>query len=130
MRLSYFLTCCSLFLLLSVQPANAVVHIKSGAKIERNAEGATTLSKKELKKEQRKQRKEFKKGLKAQIKQFRQENDTDLLLLVILAVLLAPLAMYIYEGSATNRFWISLLLWLIFILPGMIYTLVVILGEN
>lgn len=130
MRLSYILACCSLFLLLNVQPANAVVHIKSGAKVERSAEGETTLSKKELKKEQRAQRKAFKKKLKAQLKQLRQENDTDLLLLVILAILLAPLAMYIYEGSATNRFWISLLLWLIFILPGVIYTLVVILGEN
>ena len=130
MRLSYLLACCSLFLLLNVQPAHAVVHIKSGAKVERSAERETTLSKKELKKEQRAQRKAFKKKLKAQLKQLRQENDTDLLLLVILAVLLAPLAMYIYEGSATNRFWISLLLWLIFILPGMIYTLVVILGEN
>ncbi|MCB0592545.1 MAG: YqaE/Pmp3 family membrane protein [Lewinellaceae bacterium] len=130
MKLPYLLACCGLFLLLNVQPAYAVVHIKSGDKVETNAEGKTALSKKELKKVKRQQRKQFKKALKAKLKEFRQENDTDLLLLVILAILLPPLGMYIYEGSATDRFWISLLLTLLFFLPGVIYTLVVILGEN
>ena len=130
MKLSYLLACCGLFLFLNVQPAHAVVHIKSGDKVETNVEGKTALSKKELKKAKRQQRKQFKTALKAKLKEFRQENDTDLLLLVILAILLPPLGMYIYEGSATDRFWISLLLTLLFFLPGVIYTLVVILGEN
>ena len=53
----------------------------------------------------------------------------DLLLLVIIAILLPPLAMALYDGI-TSRFWISLLLTLLFYLPGLIYTLVIILGEN
>jgi uncharacterized membrane protein YqaE (UPF0057 family) len=50
-------------------------------------------------------------------------------LLVILAILIPPLAMALYDGIS-NRFWISLLLTLLFFVPGMIYTLVVILGDN
>ncbi|MEM1119998.1 MAG: YqaE/Pmp3 family membrane protein [Bacteroidota bacterium] len=51
------------------------------------------------------------------------------MLLVILAILIPPLAMGLYDGI-TNRFWISLLLTLLFYVPGLIYTLVVILGGK
>ncbi|NUO01115.1 MAG: YqaE/Pmp3 family membrane protein [Saprospiraceae bacterium] len=60
----------------------------------------------------------------------KQGASDDLLLLIILAILLPPLAMFIYEDGATGRFWISLLLTLLFYLPGLIYTLVVILGDK
>jgi len=130
MRSFYFLACCSLFLLLNIQPAHAVVHIKPEAKVERNATGEAALSKKELKKENRQQRKQFKSALKAKLKELRQAGDTDLLLLVIVAILLPPLAMFIYEDGITNRFWISLLLTLLFYVPGLIYTLVIILGGK
>ncbi|MCB9300358.1 MAG: YqaE/Pmp3 family membrane protein [Lewinellaceae bacterium] len=56
--------------------------------------------------------------------------DDSLLLLVLVTILLPPLGMYLYEGAATNRFWISLVLWLLFYVPGLIYTLYVILSEN
>ncbi len=52
--------------------------------------------------------------------------STNTLLLIIVAILLAPLAMFLYEGAATKRFWISLLLWFLFILPGIIYTIFII----
>lgn len=55
--------------------------------------------------------------------------DVSTLLLVIIAILLPPLAMALYDGIST-RFWISLLLTLLFYLPGLIYTLVVILGGK
>lgn len=55
-------------------------------------------------------------------------SDTELLLLVILAILLPPLAVFLYEGSITINFWISLILTLIFWLPGIIFALVIILG--
>ncbi|MCB0584864.1 MAG: YqaE/Pmp3 family membrane protein [Phaeodactylibacter sp.] len=129
MRLSYVLICCSLFLLSGLQPAQATVHIKSGAKVERTVEGEKALSKKELRKKKRQQRKQFKKQLKEKLKELRRASDTDLLLLVIIAILLPPLAMALYDGI-TSRFWISLLLTLLFYLPGLIYTLVIILGEN
>lgn len=38
--------------------------------------------------------------------------DGKTILLVILAIILAPLAVFIYEG-ASNRFWITLILWLV-----------------
>lgn len=55
-------------------------------------------------------------------------NDSELLLLVILAILLPPLAVFLYEGSITINFWLSLILTLIFWLPGIIFALVIILG--
>lgn len=78
------------------------------------------------KKEKKQQRKEIKKA----IKDYKDNKDagTNTLLLVIVAILLPPLAMGIYEGGLTTRFWLSLLLTLLFYLPGLIYTLVVILG--
>lgn len=127
MKLPYLITLCTLFLFLGIQPAQAVVHIKAETKVETGVEETTALSKKERRKQKRLQRKAFKKDLKAKLKQFRQENDTDLLLLVLITILLPPLGMYLYEGAVTNRFWISLLLTLLFYVPGLVYTLIVIL---
>ena len=80
------------------------------------------------KKEKRAKKKEMRKELKETIKNIKKGQDTELVLLVILAVLIPPLAMALYDGI-TNRFWISLLLTLLGILPGIVYTLIVILGE-
>ena len=54
------------------------------------------------------------------------EPSTNTILLIILALFLAPLAMLLYEGAATTRFWISLLLFFLFILPSVIYTIYII----
>lgn len=59
-----------------------------------------------------------------------QATDTNLLLLIIISILIPPLGMFLYEGDITNRFWISLLLTLLFYVPGLVYTLVVILGGK
>lgn len=58
------------------------------------------------------------------------EADTNTLLLVILAILLPPLAVYLHQGEINNKFWISLLLTLLFWVPGVIYALIVILGNG
>ena len=50
----------------------------------------------------------------------------DEVLLVILAILLPPLAVYLLEGLTTN-FWIDLILTLFFWLPGIIFALYLIL---
>lgn len=76
---------------------------------------------KEIKKEMR----EFKAHKKAG-----EEPSTNTLLLVILAILLPPLAVFLHQGEINNKFWISLLLTLIFWLPGVIYALIVILGNE
>ncbi len=57
--------------------------------------------------------------------------DTDTLLLVILAILLPPLAMYLYEGENwTSRCTLNLILTLLCGLPDIIHALVVILGGK
>ena len=86
-----------------------------------------------LSKKERKVRiKEAKKELKAYKKEKRngQEPSTNTLLLVILAILLPPLAVYLHQGEINNKFWISLLLTILFWLPGVIYALIVILGAD
>jgi uncharacterized membrane protein YqaE (UPF0057 family) len=85
------------------------------------------LSKKEKKsriKEVKKELKDFKKAKK----QGKAASDNTILL-VILAILLPPLAVYLHQGEINSKFWISLLLTLLFWLPGVIYALVVILGD-
>ncbi len=54
--------------------------------------------------------------------------STNTLLLVILAILLPPLAVYLHQGTINGKFWLSLLLTLLFWLPGVIYALIVVLG--
>lgn len=58
------------------------------------------------------------------------DADSNTVLLAILAILLPPLAVFLYEGEINNRFWISLLLTIIFWIPGVIYALILILGGN
>ena len=74
------------------------------------------------------------KDVKKQIKAFKKdqqagkEPSTNTLLLVILAILLPPLAVYLHQGEINTKFWISLILTLLFWLPGVIYSLIVVLG--
>ena len=71
------------------------------------------------------------KEVKAYLKEYKKENknsdaDTDKLLLIILAILLPPLAVYLHENSFNTKFWISLILTCFFWIPGIIYALIVI----
>lgn len=56
------------------------------------------------------------------------DASTNTVLLAILAILLPPLAVFLHENALNSRFWISLLLTLLFWLPGVIYALIVVLG--
>lgn len=56
------------------------------------------------------------------------EPTTNTLLLAILAILLPPLAVYLHEGTINTKFWISLVLSILFWLPGVIYALIVVLS--
>lgn len=58
------------------------------------------------------------------------EPSTNTLLLVILAILLPPLAVYLHEGEINGKFWLDLILSLIFFVPGVIYALIVVLGDS
>ncbi len=76
------------------------------------------------------------KEVKKEIKHFKAEKknsaapSTNTLLLVILAILLPPLAVYLHQGEINNKFWISLLLTILGFLPGIIYALIVVLGAD
>ncbi len=87
---------------------------------------------KNLSRAERKERlKEVKKELKEykKLKKSGAEPSTNKVLLVILAILLPPLAVYLHQGEINSKFWISLLLTLLFFIPGVIYALLVVLGE-
>jgi uncharacterized membrane protein YqaE (UPF0057 family) len=90
----------------------------------------------EFKSLSRKEKKERIKELKKEVKKFKEakrsgaEPSTNTLLLVILAILLPPLAVYLHQGEINNKFWISLILTLLFWIPGVIYALIVVLGAD
>jgi uncharacterized membrane protein YqaE (UPF0057 family) len=96
----------------------------------------------------RKEKKSRFKEMKKAIKEFKEQKkagsdvSTDTLLLVLLALFIPPLAVYLHEGETNNRFWISVLLTILGLLlfsftpvlflgtlPGIIYALIVILGD-
>ena len=69
-----------------------------------------------------------------QVKQLRKAThhvkaDDSKLLYIIIALFIPPLAVALYEGSITSHFWISLLLTFLFFIPGLIYSILVILDQ-
>ncbi len=111
-----------------ILPASPATEEPSPAAVKAAIEGFKSLPKAERKlkiKELRKELKKFKVAKKAG-----NEPSTNTVLLVILAILLPPLAVYLHEGVINKRFWISLILTLLFWLPGIIYALIIILGDK
>lgn len=94
-------------------------------------------------KERRYRLKEAKKAIreyKAAKRKNADDADVHTLLLVILALILPPLAVYLHQGEANNKFWITTLLFVLgllgaftigwyLILASIIYALIVILGA-
>jgi uncharacterized membrane protein YqaE (UPF0057 family) len=85
------------------------------------------LSAKERKSRIKEAKKAVKK-LKAQKRKAAEPIVTNQLLLVIITILLPPLGVYLHQGEINSKFWISLLLTLLFYIPGLVYSLVVVLG--
>lgn len=56
------------------------------------------------------------------------DASTNTLLYAILAILLPPLAVGLHEHALNGKFWLSVLLTLLFWLPGVVYALVVVLS--
>lgn len=54
--------------------------------------------------------------------------STNQVLLGILCVILPPLAVGLHQGELNGKFWLSVLLTLLFWLPGIIYALIVVFG--
>ena len=83
-----------------------------------------SLSKKEQKlrvKEAKKQVKVFKKEKKTN-----RSASVEMWLLIVLAILLPPLAVYLHQGEINTKFWLSILFWFLFIIPGIIFALLVV----
>lgn len=89
----------------------------------------TPAERRAYKKAQKQEMKEAIKQYKQDVKSGARDADTNTLLLVILAILLPPVAVLVHQGELNNKFWISLLLTLLFYLPGLIYALLVIFGN-
>jgi uncharacterized membrane protein YqaE (UPF0057 family) len=83
------------------------------------------LSKKERKARIKEAKKEIRKYKRSADKGEASDNTV---LLAILCILLPPLAVYLHQGEINNKFWISLILTLLFWLPGIIYALIVVFG--
>jgi uncharacterized membrane protein YqaE (UPF0057 family) len=98
-----------------------------------------------LKSMPKKERKEKLKEAKKEIKKFKaarkagKEADTNTLLLVILALLLPPLAVYLHQQETNTKFWVTLLLFLLgiagafffswlLIFASVVYALIIILS--
>lgn len=79
----------------------------------------------------RAQRQEVKAAIKAhkQAKKSGQSVADDELLIIIITILLPPLGVALYEGEINGKFWLSLLLTLLFYVPGLIYSLLVVTGN-
>ena len=96
---------------------------------------AVKAAMKDFKSLARKERKARIKEAKKLFKEYRADKkagkkaETDIVLLAILAILLPPLAVYLKEGEINSKFWISLILTLIFWIPGVIYALLVVFDE-
>lgn len=133
MRRSIFMLLLSLALYLPVVNATVIVPAPASGTPDSATVKSAVAEFKNISKSERKSRirlaKDELKAFKAAKKAGR-ETDTNTLLLVILAILLPPLAVYLHQGEINTKFWISLLLTLIFWLPGIVYALIVILGDN
>ena len=146
MRLKFLSLLAFLILTTSVNYSSAAVIAPSStnavepdpAKVKAAIAEFKSLSKKERKvmaKESKKELKAYKAAKKAGM-----EPSTNTVLLVILAILLPPLAVYLHQGEINTKFWITLVLWLLAfaafvwvawlpLLASIIYSLFVVLGN-
>lgn len=83
------------------------------------------------------EKKERIKEAKATIKQYKKdkrsgrtsgESDMSLFLLILITILLPPLGVYLHEGQINTKFWLAVVLTLLFYFPGLIYGLIVVLS--
>ena len=94
----------------------------------REAAHEATLSKKEARKTLKEAIRNSRKVGKNQSHPESPMDDDTLMISMILAIILPPLGVAVWENDITSHFWIALLLTLLFYLPGLIYALYIILS--
>jgi uncharacterized membrane protein YqaE (UPF0057 family) len=123
------LTCTAALLLITpifAASLPAPVPVESHPDVAKQAAASFHALSKREKRARVKEVKQYLREVKA-AKRAGQAPSDDTILLVILAILLPPLAVYLHQGEINTKFWISLVLTLLFWLPGVIYALVVVL---
>ncbi len=108
----FLLGFCFALMMPSVQAGSAGTATLANLGIEETT-SAPSLDKKELRKQVRALRKASK-------------DDSDVLEIVA-ALVIPPLGVYLHEGDINNKFWIDLVLCLLFWFPGVVYALLVVL---
>lgn len=123
---------CSLLmtaLVFSASPLQTSASLTPGGEPDPATVKAALAEFKSLSKQEKKQRiKNVKKELKV-LKKEKKSNksaNVEMWVLIVLAILLPPLAVYLHQGEINGRFWLSILLWFCFIIPGVIYALLVV----
>lgn len=112
---------------LAVKPTNIADSTSVEKTLDESIQSFQSLSKKE-----RKQRiQDAKKAVKEwKAAKAAGASSDDHVLAIIFAILIPPVGVLIKEkGQVTNKFWISLLLTLLFWLPGAIYSVLVVTGN-
>ena len=116
-------------LVASTLPATTVKSPKAISEVEKVTAPVSTITEAEalaLAKERvNNMTKAEKKELKKEMKEVMRQSSTVSIVEIILAILLPPLAVFLHDGLGTT-FWISLLLTLLFWIPGVIYALLVV----
>jgi len=123
--------------LMSVKAASSSEVIKEAAVAvsPEPAVGSLQEAMKEFKNLSKRERKARISEAKKAIKQFKAEKKAgtapvaSTLVQVIFAILIPPLGVYLHEGEINNKFWLDLLLTILFFIPGLIYALIVVLGT-
>ena len=75
------------------------------------------------------------KEVKKQVKVFKKEKkenksaNVEMWVLILLSILLPPLAVYLHQGEINGKFWLSILLTILFWVPGVIYAILVVTGS-
>lgn len=111
------------------EPAPVAATAPSDEKVNTALGEFKALSKKEKRERIREAKSAIKKYKADKLAGRAADSDVNQLLLVILAIFLPPLAVYLHQGEINTKFWISLVLTLIFWIPGVIYSLLVVLNA-
>ena len=111
------------------EPAPVAATAPSDDKLNTALSEFKALSKKEKREKIREAKSAIKKYKADKLAGRAADSDVNQLLLVILAIFLPPLAVYLHQGEINTKFWISLVLTLIFWIPGVIYSLLVVLNA-